>query len=261
MRGILADTIAEMVDRKVLWIYGAAAVVGMLVILVARQMQVQFHAEGMDLQDMGAALTSPRLFLYHKFAYYLVFLTVMISAGLVPKMMVRGRADFYLSKPLSRKTLLLNKLFAIWLVYGALLTAVMLIEMAVGGLGFGVFDAKVFYLVLCELLALFVWLTITVFAGIVSGSGPTSILIAFAVWVVQQLLALHEGISRLLDSPVLGKGVEILYYIWPKTIKISEEGLNYVTGSSFDWMPLYSSLIFAAVLVYVTVYIFNRQNH
>jgi ABC-type transport system involved in multi-copper enzyme maturation permease subunit len=250
-----------MLDRKVVWIYAAASVVGVLVLLVARQFEVQFQAEGMDMQDMGPMLTSPLLFLYHKFTYYLVFLSVMVTAGLLPKMLIKGRADYFLSKPLLRKTLLLNKLFAVWVVYGAMIVLVMLVEAAVGGVAFSIFDAGVVYIVLANLLALFVWLSITFFAGIISGSGPTSILMAFAVWVVQQILAFHKGISQLIDTPLLSEAVTAAYYIWPKTIAISDQSLNYVTGGSFDWMPLYSSLIFALGLVYVTVFIFNRRDY
>jgi len=261
MRAILSDTIAEMVDRKVVWIYAAASVIGVLIILAARQLEVQFHAEGMDMQDMGQVFTSPRLYLFHKFTYYLVLLSILVTAGLIPKMLVKGRADFFLSKPMSRKTLLLNKLLAVWVAYGVMITLVMLIETVVGGLAFGVFDPGVVYLVLANLLAFFVWLSITVFAGVISGSGPTSILMVFAVWVVQQILALHEGVGELLDSPVLGKGIDVLYYIFPKTVAISDQTLSYVTGGSFPWMPLYSSLAFAVVLVYVTIYVFNRQDY
>ena len=89
MRGILSDTIAEMVDRKVLWVYASVTLVGLLVILASRSLEMQFQFDGAGAQGMSDVLESPRLWLYNKFMYYLVFLSVLMTAGLVPSMLSR----------------------------------------------------------------------------------------------------------------------------------------------------------------------------
>ena len=261
MRGILSDTITEMIDRKMLWIYAGITLVGLLVILASRSLEMQFSVEGVDPQAMSEALGSPRLWLYNKFMYYLVFLSVLITAGLVPAMLSKGRVDYYLSKPLSRKQWLLTKMFSIWIVYGTVMVIVMLIEWAAGAAAFGVFDSGIFYIILTSLLAFIIWLSVTTFVGVLSSSAPMSIMAVFLLWILQQVLSYYDMVNEFLDSALIGKGLEILYYIVPKTIEMSEGALNLAGGGSVNWMPLYSSAAFAVVLMYVTVYMFNRKEY
>ncbi len=261
MRGILTDCIAEMVDRKVLWIYAVVTGIGILSVVVSRSIELQFQTEGMDLQQMNEMLGNPLMKGYNSFMYFLVFLSVLATAGLVPNMLARGRADFYLSKPLSRKALLLNKVFAVWVVYGAIMVFVMLIEFVAGGLVYGMYDSGIVYIILTNLLAFFIWLSVTAFAGVVSGSSAMSMMAAFLVWVLQKILAFHNGIKELIDAPIVEKIIDGLYYIVPKTGEISDLADSLVGGNSVDWMPLYSSLAFAAVLLYVTIYLFNRKDY
>ena len=261
MRGILSDTIAEMIDRKMLWIYAGITLVGLLVILASRSLEMQFQFDGADAQGMKDAFESPRLWLYNKFMYYLVFLSVLITAGLVPSMLSKGRVDYYLSKPLSRKQWLLTKMFSIWIVYGGVMIIVMLVEWAAGAAAFGVFDSGIFYIILTSLLAFLIWLSVTTLVGVWSTSAPMSILAVFLLWILQQVLSYHEIVNEFLDLPMLAKGLEILYYIVPKTIEISEGTLRLAAGGSVNWMPLYSSAAFTIVLMYVTVYMFNRKEY
>lgn len=261
MRGILFDTISEMLDRKMLWIYAGVTLLGLLVILATRSVEVQFQTEGIDMQAMNEAFGSPRLWFYNKFMYYLVFLSVLVTAGLVPNMLSKGRVDYYLSKPLSRKQWLLTKMLSVWIVYGGVMGVVMLIQGAAGAVAFGVIDSGMIYIVLTNLLAFFIWLSVTTFAGVFSASAPMSILAVFLLWILQQILSLHEMINQFLDSALIEKGIDILYYIVPKTIEISEGTLRLAGGGSVDWMPLYSSAAFAVALLYVTVYLFNRREY
>lgn len=261
MRGILSDTIAEMLDRKMLWVYAGVTLVGLLVILAMRSIELEFQMEGMDLQAMNEMIGSPRLWFYNKFMYYLVFLSVLVTAGLVPNMLSKGRVDYYLSKPLSRKQWLLTKMFAIWITYGSVMTLVMLVQGAVGAVAFGAIDSGMIYIVLTNLLVFFIWLSVTTFAGVFSASAPMSILAVFLLWIVQQILSLHELINEFLDSTLIGKGIDILYYIVPKTIEISEGTLRLADGGSVEWMPIYSSVAFAVVLMYATVFMFNRKDY
>lgn len=261
MRGILSDTISEMLDRKMLWIYAGVTLLGLLVILATRSVEMQFQTEGIDMQAMNEAFGSPRLWLYNKFMYYLVFLSVLVTAGLVPNMLAKGRVDYYLSKPLSRKQWLLTKVLSVWIVYGGVMSLVMLVQGAAGAAAFGVVDFGMIYIILTNLLAFFIWLSVTTFAGVFSASAPMSILAVFLLWILQQILSLHDMINEFLDSALIEKGIDILYYIVPKTIEISEGTLRLADGGSVDWMPLYSSAAFAVALLYLTVYMFNRKDY
>ncbi len=259
MRGILSDTIAEMLDRKTIWIYSGITLVGVLVVIAMRALEMNFQMEGMNPQGLEGMQDYPRLWFYNKFMYYLVLLSVLLSAGSFPNMLTRGRVDYYLSKPLSRRRHLATKTAALWIVYGTLITVSMLVVGGIGGLTLGTFDIGLIYIILTNLLALFIWLTVTTLASVWAGSAPVSILAVFMIWLLQQVLSLHELFAKLVDWPLIEKTVTVLYYIFPKTIQMSDSTLSLIMGASFDWMPLYSSIIFAFALFYIAIVLFNRK--
>lgn len=261
MRGILADTIAEMIDRKMVWVFAAVTLLGLLIVLAARSLEIQFQSEGMDMQSMNEVIGSPLLWLYNKFMYYLVFLSVMVTAGLIPSMLVKGRVDYYLSKPLSRRQYILTKMASVWIVYSGLMFAVMLVVGGAGALAFSVVDTGIVFIILINLLIFFVWLVVTTFVGVWTASAPMSILAVFLLWILQMMLYWLKGLVGLLDSPIWQRVADISYYIVPKTIDISDSTLQLIGGGSFAWTSLYTTLAFAVVLMYFTVFMFNRKNY
>jgi ABC-type transport system involved in multi-copper enzyme maturation permease subunit len=119
MKGITRDCVVEMFDRKTVYLFAAVTFIAVVLALLSPKMEMEFYATGdIDMGSMGDFLTNPVTKVLSTFLAFMVFLVVMASAGLVPNMLAKGRADFYLSKPISRTSLLLNKLFGIWLVYG-----------------------------------------------------------------------------------------------------------------------------------------------
>lgn len=261
MRGILADTVVELFDRKVLYIFGAVTVIGLLSIIGSASLDIHMMGEGIDLEEMNQALGNPVLMGLNMFMHLLVFLAAMATAGLIPGMLIRGRADFYLSKPVSRASLLLGKVFSIWLVYGAVMVVCVLIEFLTAGLMLDAFSWGIAYIIVINLLAFFVWLSVTCFAGIATGSAGMAIMAAFLMWLAQRILTLHDALKQLVDSPVAIYVVDTVYYIFPKTSQICDLTDQVVSGAAHSWMPLYSSLIFAAALLFVTVVIFNRKSY
>ena len=107
----------------------------------------------------------------------------------------------------------------------------------------------------------FIWLSVTSFAGVLTGSSGMSIMAAFIVWMAQRILSFHEGIKSFTDSQVVRFIVDALYYIFPKTGEMFDLTDQAVSGNISSWMPLYSSLIFAVVLFFVTVAIFKRKDY
>lgn len=261
MRGILADTVAELFDRKVLYIFGAMTVIGLLSIVGSASLNIQMMGEGINLQEMNSALGNPVLKGINTFMYLLVFMAAMATAGLIPGMLVRGRADFYLSKPVSRASLLLGKVFSIWLVYGTVMMVCVLIEFLAAGLMLDAFAWGIAQIIAINLLAFLIWLSITCFAGIATGSSGMAIMAAFLMWLVQRVLTLHDALKQLVDSPAATYAVDTLYYIFPKTSQICDLTDQVVDGAAHSWMPLYSSLIFAVALFFVTIVIFNRKSY
>jgi ABC-type transport system involved in multi-copper enzyme maturation permease subunit len=263
MRGITRDCVVEMFDRKTVYLFIAVTFIAVVLAFLSPKMEVEFYSTGnVDMGSMGDFLTNPVTKALSTYLMFMVFLAVMASAGLVPSMLARGRADFYLSKPISRTSLLLNKLFSIWLVYGGTVVLCGLLIYAALALTHGFFDWKIFYIFILVLVNLFIWLSITTTAGIVTGSTAMSVMSAFLVWVAQVILHWHEQIKGFLESKPVGYIVDGLYYILPKTSEVSAIADACAFGKPIEsWMPLYSSLIFSTTLVALGVVIFKRKNY
>jgi ABC-type transport system involved in multi-copper enzyme maturation permease subunit len=193
--------------------------------------------------------------------YILVFLSVMATAGLIPDMLARGRADFYLSKPLSRARLLLTKVFGIWIVYGCLMVASFMVNYFLSSALNGIFDLRFLYIVIMNLIAFLIWLSVTAFAAILTHSTAISIMAAFLVWIAQWVLQYHDFVKEITDSKVFIYIVDALYYIFPKASELSSLTSSVIFDHVESWLPLYSSLIFAVALMAVTVVIFNRKSY
>jgi ABC-type transport system involved in multi-copper enzyme maturation permease subunit len=252
-----------MFDRKILYVFLAVTLIAILVVLLSSNMEFEFHATGnVDLEAMSDVFRDPVTKALSTYLSFLVFLAVLATAGLIPNMLIKGRTDFYLSKPISRSSLLLNKFLAIWVVYGATLTVCGIITYGATVLVHDLFDWRVMYLFGLNLVSFFIWLSVTITAGIISGSNAISIMTAFLVWVAQSILWFHEQIKEFLGSKLVGYIVDALYYILPKTAEIDALTDSLAMGRPVEsWMPLYSSLIFSFALLHLAIAAFKRKDY
>ena len=263
MRGLVRDSVVEMFDRKTVWIFLAVTLIGVVVAVLTPQVDMDIRMEGnMDFGSLGDYLRNPVTMALSGFLAFVVFLTVMATAGVIPTMLVRGRADYYLSKPISRAALLLNKTLSVWLVYGAMIMLCGVIFYIALVLAHGLFDWRVLYLFGLYLVSLFIWLSVTITVGVVSGSTAIAMMSAFLVWVAQKILHFHEEINAFVDSRPVGYVIDALYYIVPKTGELAGLIDALALGKPVDsWLPLYSSLMFAFACTVLAVVVFKRKNY
>lgn len=263
MRGLLYDTYKEMVERKLIWIYVVVTVIAILLIVASKSMNIEINMDRAGGEDPFANVAQ-RVAVGAMDSYFsfLVFLTVMGTAGLIPSMLVRGRAEYYLSKPVSRGSLFLSKLGSIWAVYGATIVVGGLLTYLVFYVAWGYADARLIYIFGLNVVALFVWLAVTTFAGILTGSFAVSIMMAFVLWIAQALLQYHEAVGEVIDNKIVTGAVSGLYYILPKTSEMAAITEDLALGTPVEtWLPLWSSLLFSVLLVVITVVIFRRKDY
>jgi len=265
MRGITRDCIVEMFDRKLFYVFAIVTALALLIVLMTSSLEGEVRIQtggNMDVEGLNEAFGNPVMNAFNFFLSFLVFLVVLGTSGLMPSMFERGRADYYLSKPISRTSLFFNKFFGIFVVYGATITLCGIIVYATIGLLYNMFDVGVIYVFLMALISLFIWLSITTFAGIVFGSASIAIMSAFIVWVLQFVLSWRDEIKMLLDSKPINYFLDTLYYIVPKTGDISDIAVYLAVGRPIqDWVPLYSSILFALIIIFATVTIFKKKNY
>ncbi len=263
MRGITRDCIVEMFDRKIFYLFG---IITLLVIVgILFTVQVEFHSfgsGGMELSELNEAFGNPLMKFFAWFLSFLVFIGVLGSAGLLPNMLIRGRADYYLSKPISRTSLLLNKLFGVWLTYGGLILVCGALTYLAIVLVHGGFEISVIYLFIFALLSFFVWLTIVFFASIITGSQSMSITAAFLVWALHKVLSSYKTFEDFFDSQSLKAVMESLYFIVPKNSEFFEIGGKLALGRDVqNWSDFYTTLLTSLIVLLASIIIFRKKNY
>jgi len=263
VRGLTRDTIAELVDRKILWLFAVVTAIMLLVVYGSGNMRASLMGPGgienIDTSMLSAPLVARAL---DGVLSFLVFLIVMASTGLLPRMLEKGRADFYLSKPNTRTRVLLGKLAAVWMVYGALMMICGLLVYGLVAIIHQTFSLGALYMFGIYLLVFFIWLAIVALAGVLFNSTVLAIMTAFVVWVAQTILSAHDKIGAFVDSAFAARLIDTLYYVFPKHGEIGGMAVSIASGMPVEsWMPLWSSLLFGLAMLFLTVVIFNRRNY
>lgn len=263
MKGLIRDSLLELFDRKVIYLFAVVTMITVVVIFLFRSAEVHIQTQmGFGAEKLEDVLGNQFLHGLSMFMSFLLFLAVMATAGLIPNMLVKGRADFYLSKPMSRNSLYLRKLGSMWLVYGGIILVCGIIGTLAIGLFHDYFSLGMLYIIIFKLVIFFIWLSIIAFVGIISGSTTVSIMGAFIVYIIQWLLGSRELIAAFIDSKPVTYVTDIIYYIWPKAEEISDLTLRLAQGREvFSWMPLWSTLLFTVVLIYLTICIFKYKEY
>ena len=263
MRGITRDSFAEMIDRKIIFIFGSITLLVIIGVLFTSNISINgFGGDEMKLDDLNQALGNPMMVFFSWFMSFLVFLTVMATAGILPNMLVKGRADYYLSKPISRSSLLLNKLLGIWISYGSMIFICGLLTYSAIVLVHGGFQFKIIYIFIFSLLSYFCWLAVLFFAGVMSGSQPISIMSAFIVWVLYRVLLSVKMVQDIISSQFVKTSIDVLYYIIPKNSEFFDIGENLVLDKPVNnWSDFYTTVIVSIILIFASVYLFKKKNY
>lgn len=263
MRGLTRDTVVELVDRKILWLFGIVTAIMLLIVYGTGNMHASFSGpsgtQELDFSQFSASIVANVL---DGMFSFLLFLTVMATTGLLPKMLEKGRADFYLSKPNSRARLLLGKFAAVWAVYGGLLLVCGVLILGLVAIINNLMYVRLLYFFVVYILLLFVWLSVVALTGVALHSTVLTIMATFLVWVAQTILAQHDKFSAVVHSKAVLGVIDALYYVLPKHGEIGAMAVNLASGQPVEsWMPLWSSLLFGLVILYLAVFVFRRRNY
>ena len=265
MTGLIRDTFLEAHDRKMTYLFGVITLLGAFVVLLTRGAEFNMHIEtqGIDPSGIVTALQDPILRVFKAYLSFLLFLAVMGSAVHIPTMFEKGRAEYYLSKPLSRRSLLFGKWTGILATYGSMVIGSgIVIYGLIALLHQPFFDISILYLFAMYALSLATWITITTCAAVLSGSTAMAVMAAFLVWVSETILGFHETIKATLDSQAAGFFVDALYYLVPKNSEVEQTGLLLATGKPIDdWWALVTTIIVTAGILQAAITILSRRDY
>lgn len=189
--------------------------------------------------------------------YAILFFALFTMSDLIPNLVRRGRVDVYLSKPLSRSSLLLAR--------G--LGTILMVALCIFYLLFGmwiILSAKVGFVhsefLITGLLVLYIFLVfhaLGTLLGVAFANPMVSILVCYFMIIFEAIL---HGImsSNAVDNwLVVG-----LYWLLPKTTGISASLFTIISGKgSMPWASFATTTVFGLVCYVWALVLFQRRDY
>jgi len=265
LRGQTRDTFRELIDRKIIWVFAIVTVLtlGLTIIggIAANNMKIQTGGSGGEMM-VDKTIETQMAGGLDMYLWFIMWIAILGTAGLIPTMLERGRAEYYLAKPLSRARLLTGRLLGIWLVYGGIIVACGILLMIVWWAVFSLFDLANLYVVAGVLLEFAVILAILGLVGVMSGSFAFSLITVFFFWVAQKLLMHREIVYKLADNQIVQKILDTFYYIIPKFSQQEDLFVALANKATIEsWVPLWTTTLFGVIAYVLAITLFKRKDY
>jgi ABC-type transport system involved in multi-copper enzyme maturation permease subunit len=260
---ILSDTVLEIRDRKIIYVFIAITIIMILVFgilpgAININGQNVLQKEMLD-PDMVAEFLSR---FFDGFFGFFIFLIVFGSAGLIPAYLRKGRVELNLSKPLSRMKLITYKYISVFLT----MIAIMIISLSLVWLTIclrgGIFYGYYWYGAMLLTVQLLMVYGIIFFFGVLSNSTVAAIMGYFVLRIGSDLLSGREIIYPLLGDSVWKTILDSAYNVLPKFGEFSKNYISLMTGKGLgDTFALWTTFLFSAILFLLALIYFNRKDY
>ncbi len=256
MKGIFRETLIEFFGRRQHWLLLLVTVMAVAAIYYAVNDKIELVQNEISSQNSLILSASSSL---SNLMTVLVMLSVVSTIFLIPRLLLKGRVEFYLSKPITRSTLFYGKVISLITIYGFMIS--MCGTLAAGVLAYlGVlsFSGSV-YILVTGLAAFLVWFSVISFTGFLTKSVPLCFTVLGGFWVIQLLLkhraewGIEQNIARF--------ALDFFYQILPKTSEMSGLSVQLASGvGTANYLPAFTSLALAGLLLYSAHTVFIRRD-
>ncbi|MGC8794646.1 MAG: ABC transporter permease subunit [Bryobacteraceae bacterium] len=189
-------------------------------------------------------------------------LAIFASAGLTAATFETGRIEWLLSKPISRTRLLLWRFAGNLLVVSLNVCYLVLGVWLILGWKTGVWATGFLAAAATTIFMFTVLLSVVTLAAVLTGSAALATMVAFALMVISPILAQHQLMVKLLDSEFWRDAWRLLYWVLPKVFEVGRINMDLLRGRAVEsWMPVWSSALFAAVVLAGALFAFSRRNY
>jgi ABC-type transport system involved in multi-copper enzyme maturation permease subunit len=190
-----------------------------------------------------------------------IFMSLFATSNLFPTLLKPGFIDLFISKPVSRVQILLGRyvgavaIVALNIFY-PLLFIWIIFSLKTGMWNWGFLTSGI--LIVVSFAVIF---TLMTFLGVVSRSGPLSLMITYLILFFSPMLLQRDRIYALVSSKIYGYIIDGLYWFLPKISELGDITQKLTRGVEINsWMPLWTSLVFAIFMLGLTSLIFQRKN-
>lgn len=190
-----------------------------------------------------------------------IFMALFATSSLIPTLLQPGFIDLFLSKPVSRLTILTGRFLGAISIVAFNIFYLILFTWIVMSLKTGLWNWG-FLLAGCLILLVFIILySLMTLLGLISRSGPFSLMITYLIIFFSPLLLQRDRIYALLSSKFYGYLLDGLYYFLPKPAELGDIIQKLVRGAEIaSWQPLWTSLLFALFMFGLANWIFKIKN-
>jgi ABC-type transport system involved in multi-copper enzyme maturation permease subunit len=189
-------------------------------------------------------------------------LAVFASGGLVPTVLEAGRIELLLSKPVARHHILLGRYLGSVLLVALNTTYLVLGVWVILGWKTGIWTAGFLWTIPAAVFVFAVLLTVVMLVAVLFESAALAVMVTFGMMIMSPVLAQTELIEKLLSSQWTRNLWKALYYAMPKVYDMGRMTLTLVRTGKFEgWMPIWSSSLFAAVVLGLSLWVFARRDY
>lgn len=268
--GLIRETFLEAVSKKV--------VIGFLIISVLVLIGLAWYFFGSGMSDIiaslqptpddpqGAALQelvySHQLGIGGLFYVAAIFISIFMTAGIIPSMMERGTIDMLLSKPLSRSTLLFGKVLGGFLVATFSMAFFIVGAWLIMSIATGVWNVGFLASLLPALLIFLSLYALLVFIGVTTQSSALGMIICYLIaTVISPVLESRETFLFIIIQSDWGRSfLTGLYWIFPQVQDFSRISADIIQHKPIEsWGPFINTLGFTSVFFALSALIFRKK--
>ncbi len=190
-----------------------------------------------------------------------IFMSLFATSSLIPSLLQEGYVDIFISKPLSRMYILIGRYLGAIAIVALNIFYLVIFSGLVLSIKTGIWNWGYLWAGVIIVLTFAVLFTLMTFLGVISRSGPLSLMITYLILFFSPMLVARDKIYALLSSAIFGYFFDGLYYFLPKTTELGAILQKLVSNQPVEsWMPLWSSLLFAGFMFAVSTYIFQKKD-
>lgn len=267
---LIRDTFREALARKIFWgLFGLSTLMILFFLFLMRIDVVEGALATVTLfgRTMDRTTDVDRLVrgTYAGIATFLytwgMFLAVFASAGLIPSVLEPGRIELLLSKPVSRTHILLGRYAGNVLVVSANISYLVVGVWLIFGWKTGIWSKSFLLSIVTTIFVFAVLLTVVVLVGVLFESAALATMITVGLMILSPILAQTSTVSRLLSSEWSRQLWNGIYYALPKVYDMGKMTLDMIARGKFDsWMPIWSSAMFAVVVLGTALFVFQKRD-
>ena len=140
----------------------------------------------------------------------------------------------------------MKRLGAVWLIFG---------------IKTGIWSKSFLLSIATTIFVFAVLLAVVVLVGVLFDSAALATMITVGLMILSPILAQTSTVNRLLSSEWSRQLWNGLYYALPKVYDMGKMTLDVIARDQFDsWMPIWSSAIFAVVVMAAALFVFQKRD-